>query len=84
MNFSKFLKNRPTLTVETLVLTSTVYMVLFCNASFWSAFFAEEHRWTAAALFFPLATFIGLVCLHFSFLNLICSRRTAKPLPASL
>jgi len=75
-----WLRQRPQLSSEALVLLASVYFALFSNARFWSsALTAPAQQWPMA-----LALLVLLVSLHALLLGMLVNRWTARPLLSAI
>lgn len=71
-----WLRRRPVLSVDALVVLASLYFTVFCNGAFWrNAIVAPSLQWKLA-----LALFVVVTALHTLLLGLFTHRRFAKPL----
>lgn len=71
-----WLRCRPVLSADALVVLASLYFTVFCNGAFWhNAIVAPSLQWKLA-----LALFVVVTALHTLLLGLFIHRRFAKPL----
>lgn len=69
-------KRRPQVSLESLLLATSVFFALACNLSFWRSAWA----WSGGGLGFMACLLVLLVCIHALALGLLVWRWNAKPL----
>lgn len=75
-----WLRRRPVLSTDALILLTSLYFTVFCNGVFWrNAIVAPSLQWRLA-----LALFVVVTALHTLLLGLFTHRRFAKPLMTAL